>query len=414
MKIVHISTADNSGGAARAAYRLHRGLRSAGHESRMMVGWRFEASPEIHAVMGDQGRTKITRRAILALDRYLSLQYSFLPWSRDFLDHPFIQTADVIHLHNLHGGYFPYRLLPKLSRIAPLVWSLHDMWAFTGHCAYSYDCERWKIGCGRCPILGEYPPIYMDTTRLHWRIKDRTYRNATMTVVTGSTWMAGMAKQSPLLNRFAIHTIPYGTDLEVFRPANKAQARKILRLPESANVILAFASSEDRKGWTYLLQALDRLGVEPRPWLLIAGDRRGRIPAGFSGRRVGYVDCDDLLNLCYVAADIFVLPTLAENLPLSVLDALAAGTPSVVFDVGGVPDLIRHLETGYLVSERNAEGLAQAMEFLLMNREVRLRIGENARRAAEQEYSMETYARRYLSLYEGVIRANQLSLDTRA
>jgi glycosyltransferase involved in cell wall biosynthesis len=380
----------------------------------MVVGWRFEASPEIHAVMGDQSRTKIIRRAILALDRYLSLQYSFLPWSRDFLDHPFIQTADVIHLHNLHGGYFPYRVIPKLSRIAPLVWSLHDMWAMTGHCAYSYECERWKSGCGRCPILGEYPPIYTDTTRLHWRIKDRTYRNARMTIVAGSMWMAGMAKQSPLLNRFAIHTIPYGTDVEVFRPTNKAHARKMLRLPESARVILVFASSEHRKGWTHLLAALDKLGVEPRPWLLVAGDRLGRTPAGFSTRRVGYVDSDDLLNLCYVAADIFVLPTLADNLPLSVLDALAAGTPSVVFDVGGVPDLIRHLETGYLVSERSPEGLAQAMGFLLMNREVRLRIGENARRAAEQEYSMDTYARRYLSLYEKIIQANQLSLDTRA
>jgi len=380
----------------------------------MMVGWRFGASPEIHAVMGDQSRTKIIRRAILALDRYLSLQYSFLPWSRDFLDHPFIQTADVIHLHNLHGGYFPYRLLPKLSRIAPLVWSLHDMWAMTGHCAYSYECERWKIGCGRCPILGEYPPIYTDTTGLHWRIKDRTYRNARMTIVTGSTWMAGLAKQSPLLNRFAIQTIPYGTDLAVFRPVNKAHAREMLRIPEDASVILTFAGSERRKGGAYLLEALEKLAVEPRPWLLVAGDRLGGIPPGFPTRHVGYVNSDELLNLCYGAADIFVLPTLAENFPLSVLDGLAAGTPTVAFGAGGVPDLIRHLETGYLVPERNSEALAQAMRCLLTNVELRLRMGENARRAAEREFSMDVYAKRYLLLYEEVIKANQLSLDTRA
>lgn len=378
----------------------------------MVVGWKVEPSADIHAVMRGVWTKKTIRRAILMLDRGLSLQYSLLPWSKDFLNHPFILAADVIHLHNLHGGYFPYRVLPKLSRLAPVVWSLHDMWAMTGHCGYSYECERWKTGCGRCPILGEYPPIHFDTTALHWRIKDRTYRDSRMTIVTGSTWMADMAKQSPLLNRFDIHTIPYGTDLGVFRPVNKAHARAMLRIPEDARVILIFAVSERRKGGAYFLEALEKLTVEPRPWLLVAGDRLGSIPPGFQARQVGYLNSDDLLNLCYGAADIFVLPTLAENFPLSVLDAMAAGTPAVAFHVGGVPNLIRHLETGYLVAERNAQGLAQAMKVLLTNGEVGLRMGENARRAAEEGYSIDVYARRYLSLYEKVIGVNKMSPET--
>lgn len=403
LSITHISTSDNSGGGARAAFRLHRGLRSAGHESRMVVGWRVEASPDIHAVMGGGLRKKIFRRAVALLDRGLSLQYSVIPWSRDFLHHPFVRTADVIHLHNLHGGYFPYRVLRKLSRMAPLVWSLHDMWPMTGHCAYSYECERWKTGCGRCPILNEYPSIYMDTTALNWRMKARIYTKSRLTVVAGSTWMAERVKHSPLLNRFDIHMIPYGTDLAVFRPVNKRRAREMLRIPEGASVILAFASPEPRKGGMYLIRALEQLSVEPRPWLLIAGEQLENVPRGYPVRWVGYVNSDDLLNLCYGAADIFVLPTLADNLPLSVLDALAAGTPPVAFDVGGVSDLVRHLETGYLVPERDVKGLSEGMGFLLTNSEARLHMGENARRAAEREYSLEAYTKRYLSLYEEVL-----------
>ena len=151
------------------------------------------------------------------------------------------------------------------------------------------------------------------------------------------------------------------------------------------------------------MRALEQLSVEPRPWLLIAGEQLENVPRGYPVRWVGYVNSDDLLNLCYGAADIFVLPTLADNLPLSVLDALAAGTPPVAFDVGGVPDLVRHLETGYLVPERDIKGLSEGMGFLLTNSEARLQIGENARRAAEREYSLEAYTKRYLSLYEEVL-----------
>lgn len=391
------------------AFRLHTGLRLAGHESRMVVGWKTEESMDIHAVMG---KTKLIRRAVLLLDKGLSLQYSLLPWAGDFLNHPFIRAADVIHLHNLHGGYFPYRMLPKLSRMAPLVWSLHDMWPMTGHCSYSYECDRWKTGCGQCPLLTEYPPIYLDTTALHWRIKERTYRDARITVVTASKWMAELVKESPLLNQFERRVIPYGTDLAVFRPIDKLHARETLRIPGNAQVILIFAVSERRKGGTYLLQALDRLPIEPRPWLLVAGDRLSSIPRGYQARQVGYVNSDDLLNLCYGAADIFVLPTLAENFPLSILDALATGTPTVAFDAGGIPDLIRHLETGYLVSERNADGLAQAISFLLANPDERARIGQNARRAAERDHSVERCTERYVSVYREAIETNQVSSHT--
>lgn len=413
MKIAHINTADNSGGAARAAFRLHRALNAAGHTSRMVVGWKVEPTPDTASVLaGGRLPKRILRRAALILDRRLSLQYALLPWGGDILTHPFVRDADVIHLHNLHGAFFPYRVLPRLGRIAPLVWSLHDMWAMTGHCGYSYECERWKTGCGRCPHRDEYPPVGLDTTALHWRLKDRTYRQAQMTIVTGSTWMASLVRQSPLLNRFPVQTIPYGTDLSVFRPLDKAQARRILGLPSEARVILFFAGPEPRKGTAYFLQALPRLQMTPPPWLLVAGGRLSGAVSGFPIKELGHLNSDELLNLCYGAADVFVLPTVADNLPLSVLDALAAGTPAVVFDAGGLPDVVKHLETGYLVPSRDPVKLAEAIDLLLTDAALRDRLGQAARRMAEREFSIETYMQRYLSLYETARRQHDQALST--
>lgn len=148
MRVVHIGTTDRVGGAARAAYRLHHALLRHGHESRMLVGYKTGDDPEIDGMMSHGPRwRRALRRAAVEVDAWSGLQYLMLPWGRAFADHPFVRGADVIHLHNLHGGYFPLRSLPGLSRRAPLVLSLHDAWPLTGHCAYPYRCERWKTGC---------------------------------------------------------------------------------------------------------------------------------------------------------------------------------------------------------------------------------------------------------------------------
>lgn len=400
MNIVHIGTADNSGGAARASYRLHLGLQAAGHASKMVVGWSVEPSQSVHAVMTGSTRKKIVRRLIALGDAALSAQYLLLPWGRDFLSHPFVTSADIIHLHNLHTDFFPLWILPKLSRIAPLVWSLHDMWSMTGHCSYSYDCERWKTGCGRCPLPGEYPAIYLDTTAIHWRLKNWLYRHSRVSVVTGSAWMAGLARQSPLLARFPIATIPYSTDLSVFRPADKAHARMMLRIPPDAQVVLVYSVSGKRKGTAFLLDALQNLTKEPRPWLLVIGDKLREHPAGFPVRETGYINSDDLLNTCYAAADMMVLPTLAENLPLSVLDGLAAGIPAVANDVGGVSEIVHHLRTGLLVPPNNVTALTEGIDYLLARPDVGLELGRNARALAQREHSLEMYAARHIALYE--------------
>ena len=165
LKIVHIGTADNSGGAARASFQLHEGLLRLGHESRMLVGQKFEERPEIERIGFSRSlRGRVLDRFVLELETRTGLQNLIQPKRRAFLAHRFVTEADIIHLHNLHGNFFCHTILPSLSKIAAIVWTLHDTWALTGHCSYNYDCGRWETGCGKCPILEEYPEIKVDTT----------------------------------------------------------------------------------------------------------------------------------------------------------------------------------------------------------------------------------------------------------
>ena len=279
MKVVHIGTADNSGGAARAAFQLHMGLLAKGHDSSMLVGQKTEHREEIDRIgFSDTIPGKICDRLVRKSESWSGLQYLIQPLKNRFLHHPFVRNADAIHLHNLHGSFFSFTILPKLARFAPLVWTLHDTWALTGHCSYNYDCERWRTGCGQCPNLREYPGILIDTTSLLWRKKYQSYRQSEITVVAPSRWLSDMARQSPLFEGREIHCIPYGINLDEFSPGGQLEARDALEIPRDAQVIMVVVFDDQiagasRKGSRFFKEALKTLNLKPRPWILSVGSR---------------------------------------------------------------------------------------------------------------------------------------------
>ena len=410
MNIVHIGSHDNTGGAARAAFRLHTGLKSAGCQSSMVVGWKRETGDEIDSVVPvGSMRQKISSRLFIKIDKLLSLQHLYSPWSRTFLRHPFVRSADVINLHNLNGGYISHRILPRLGQIAPIVWTFHGMWGMTGHCSFAYDCQRWKTGCGRCPDLSDDPALTFDTTALLWRIKRRVYESTQMTVVTPSKWLSGLASESPLVGQFDIHTIPNGLDLDTFKPVPQSAARRTLGLPEDAKVIMFAAHQlfDRRKGGAYLLDALRQLGQsgQEKIWLLTVGSgtldpERETIP--FPVQNLGHISSDHILAACYSAADVLVAPSLAESFGQVFSESMACGTPCVAFDTTAVSEVVRHMETGYLAPLGDADGLAQGIQLLLENDELRARMAAKCRRVAEDEYSITLQTRRYMEVYEEV------------
>lgn len=415
LKVVHINVLDKVGGAARVAFKLHTSLKEVGHDSRLLVGFGTETSSYIDVVMtSSTPREKLMHRAVLALDARLSLQYLFLPWGNYFLQHPFIQSSHIINIHNIHGGYFPFRIFPKLSRMAPIVWTLHDMWALTGHCIYSYHCERWRTKCGKCPFLSDYPALKVDTTMLLWRIKNWIYRQSDLTLVTPSRWLAHLIRQSPLLSRFDLHWIPYGINIDVFKPIPKREVRQALGLPVQAQVVLFGASSltDRRKGALYLRQALQelaRLGMNNIVLLTVGSGNLS--PDGsnlpYPVQSLGMISNDQLLAACYSAADVYVLPTLADNLPMAVIESMACGTPVISFQVGGVPETVRHMETGYLVTYQDPVDLAIGIQRLLKDSTLRSKMGLLCRKVAEQEYSEKLQTNRYTELYYEVLRRHR-------
>src|SRR5580765_817261 len=260
-KVLHISTTDNLGGSGRSAYRVHTGLRRLGVQSRMVVGTKVTDDPDVRPIAGSLA--PIDRFFGRALGK-LSLQYLFYPSSFWLLRHPWFREADVIQLYNTHGNYFAHTVLPLLGRHRPIVWRLSDMWPMTGHCTYSFDCERWQTGCGSCPILSDPPELYADRTAMLWRIKRWLYSHSNLSIVAPSNWIARLAEQSPLLGRFQTRVIPNGLDTDVFRPLPREEARRILQIDPAQRVILFSAQSlsDYRKGGALLRPVFEQLRAE--------------------------------------------------------------------------------------------------------------------------------------------------------
>jgi glycosyltransferase involved in cell wall biosynthesis len=290
---------------------------------------------------------------------------------------------------------------------------MHDLWSITGHCGspYMYGCERWKTGCGRCPALSDHPAIAVDTTAWLWRIKSRVYRRSALTFVTPSEWLAAMVRQSPLLERFEVRSIPHGLDTSVFAPTPKRVAREALGIPPDAKVVLfaAFDLYLYRKGGVYLFEALRRLRAEGRRDLLLVtvGSSQALLKPEHELplQNLGLIRDERALATCFSAADVYAGPSLHETFGLVFMEAMACGTPVVAFDNTAVPEVVRHLETGYLARSKDADDLASGIRRLLDDDAERERLGRQGRAMVEREHTVERQAQRYLELYREVIAA---------
>ena len=410
MKIVHIGTADTNGGAAQASYAVHKELLRLGHDSKMLVGYKYSKDPEVEGVWFNRGivRRGLHHFLVGKLEELTGLQYLLQPFRKLFLRHPFVRDADIIHLHNLHGNFFSPTILPQLTALAPTVWSLYDMWPMTPHCTYPEmcGCEIWKTGKGKCPALFDYPPIGRDTAEYLWRKKKEAYEKSKLTMVGPSHWMCEMAKQSPLLSRFQIEYIAQGIDSNLYTPGDRAAAREAFGISPDASVVLITAlKNAPRKGLDYFIASLKHLKTKPRPLLLVVGNQslRGIAPEDFPLHEMGYLKSQDVFNTCYAASDISVLPTLADNLPLTILDSFSAGVPVVSFNTGGVPEIVKHMETGYLARYKDAEDLARGMDTLLADTALREKMSKRGREMILAQYTIEKQAAGYVKLYEKLL-----------
>lgn len=329
--------------------------------------------------------------------------------SRTFLRCICDLSPRIINLHAIHGHklYFPYGLLPELSSRAKLVWTLHDMWAFTGHCTYAYECQKWKTKCNRCPDLKCFVPLILDTTTVNFSLKKKVYQDSSFTVVCPSRWLCELAKQSPLFQDKHVLYIPYGIDTDVFFPRDKILARRWLGIPEGHKVILTVAHDllDQRKGFRYFQEGLERarrhLG-DTTVLLLGRGGSAHRIARDYPVHSFGYISHSWLLAMIYSAADLLVFPTLADNLPNVVLECMACGTPVVSFDIGGLSDMIEHGKTGCLAKYRDSDDLKECIVQMLRDDTMLADASTQSVRKIEAEFAYRLQADRYLELYNSL------------
>jgi glycosyltransferase involved in cell wall biosynthesis len=404
MKVLHINQSDIGGGAAIAGYRLHQRLLTQGIHSRQLVGHKETNSDLVAAIP----RNRQLELNIDRLTRRLGFNDISHQTTQNITQHPFYQSADVLNFHNLHGGYFNYLSIDNLTATKPAVFTLHDMWSFTGHCAYTYACTKWQTGCGHCPDLTIYPAISHDTTAIEWKLKNWVYSRSNLTIVTPSQWLTDQARAS-MLSRFPIHHIPNGIDTDIYQPIDNAQCRTVLNIPEGKHVLMfgAASLSDIRKGGDLLHKALIDLpqSLKANTILLTLGTGGESIgeSIGIPTMNLGYVSSDHLKAIAYSAADLFIFPTRADNLPLVLQESMACGTPMVSFKIGGVPDLVRPGETGYLAAPEDTEDFRNGIIELLEDSALRERMAQNCRAIALAEYSIKQQTDRYIALYQGLL-----------
>jgi glycosyltransferase involved in cell wall biosynthesis len=399
LSIVHINTHDLLGGASKVAARLVQQQRQMRHNATMLVG-QLQAASEFalgfDAEPDSLLRDPCWQQGLL----YYDLQGSHCLW-----EHPLVQQADLLHLHNLHGDYFnPYSLL-LLSAVKPLVWTLHDMQAITGHCAHAFSCERWKTGCGQCPDLTTYPRLAVDSTARLWRDKQQLYQQINLQLVTPSVWLQNKVAASMLGNKPCI-TIHNGVDSRIFQPLDKSGVRSALGIPETA-VIIGGAAHEGVfanpwKGGAYTVAALEALDASSIDWYFLnIGD--GSASPHPRVVNIPFVENESDVAKLLASLDIFIFPSLAENCPLVVLEAMACGIPVIAFAVGGVPELVRDGVDGAVVAYRDKDQFNQALLRFCHSAAQRHEMGSHGRARIMEQFSMEVVGNRYLELYQQVL-----------
>ncbi len=311
--------------------------------------------------------------------------------------------ADVIHLHNIHGGYFsPLALLFFTNK--PVVWTLHDEQSFTGHCAWAYECEKWLAGCRHCPDLKRYPKISKDTAAFLFRVKKCLYKPLKPTVVCPSKWLARRAKASPLLGKFDIRLINNGVDEEIFKPYDKARAREELNLAQD-KTILFFSSmgslKNPAKGGQYIKKAFERF-KDNKDILFVCTGGRERSYCGDNFLEFEYIEDENIMAKFYSAADLFIYPSLADNAPLVVLESLACGTPVIAFDAGGIPEQVKHLESGYIAAYRDEDDFINGIKTFLADENLAYSAGIRGRKVVEEKFTLEGMISGYIKLYEEI------------
>ena len=393
LHIVLLSYHDSNGGAGIAAGRLKVALESEGHRVDYLVREKASSSNSIKFGNGLVSWLKFIaeRLFFLRFEKDKSIRFLFNPgiFGSDISKHPLIQQADIVHLHWVNFGFLSVDDIASLTRLnKPIFWTLHDMWAFTGGCHHSGTCEHFQLSCGDCKFLKNPNPN--DLSHRLWEAKKNGFAEKNLHIITCSDWLGNRAKQSSILGEHEIKTIPNAIDTNFFAPSTTN-----LNLDPNKKYVLfvAMRVNAPAKGFHLLKEALAYLDPTTTELLIVGGEMTEQLP--LKSHSFGQVTDPSKMRDIYAAADVFVTPSLEENLPNTIMEAMACGTACVGFEVGGIPEMIENEMTGYVARAFDPSDLAKGIKWCLENEKA----GEKARTRAIQLYDQKTVAQQHLAYY---------------
>ena len=421
MKICVLNTSDLNGGAAVAAYRSVEALRQAGQEATMLVKQQQSQADFVHSPYQSRwakawGFFDFVAERLHFLprerDRSVRFLYSLANYGKDLRQLPQVQEADILHFHWINQGFLSLRNLEQLGALGkPMVFTLHDMWLFTGGCHYSGTCEAYRQACGNCPFLKNPGP--KDLSHKIWEAKRRLFSQLErVQILAPSQWLVDLAQRSSLLAGRPAQACPNGIDTQLYRPLDQGAIRRQLNLPEDKRLVffLAMNLADERKGFAQLLEAL-KLWVAQNPEqakdteLLLAGKASPELLASLPLKThyLGLLRSQEALVQAYNAADLFVIPSLEENFPNTVMESLSCGRPVLAFRTGGIPEMIREGQTGLLADYASAQALAQGLAELLSPRQNLGALGQAARAYALSHFDYRVLSTQLMQVYRGLL-----------
>jgi glycosyltransferase involved in cell wall biosynthesis len=408
MNILHINTYDSKGGAAKAAHRIHREMRRRGLSSTMLVQSKKLSDPDI-----------------VGPDNWISEKLS---WFRPYLDYmlPFMHIRgrvtffpamipdnvpkkvhrmdpDIVNLHWISEGFIRIESLASIK--PPVVWTLHDMWAFTGGCHYSGACDRYTRQCGKCPVLRSTSEN--DLSRNVFLRKENTYRKmSNLTLTVASQWLADEVKRSALLKDFPVRIIPNGLNINLFKPYVKQEVRCDLQMKQNSRYILFGAvdpTTNKLKGFDTLIESLRQM-QNKNVSLLVFGEKSTAITreVPIPVRYLGWISDEVQMAKIYSAADVMAVPSLQEVFGQTASEAMACGTPVVAFNKTGLADIVSHRETGFLAQPFDPADFARGLDWVLDDDEKLQSLSLNARKRAEHYFDIRKVIDKFIDLYQEV------------
>lgn len=407
MKVLHISHSDISGGAARAAYRLHRAQRSAGIDSKMLV---LSKKSDDWSVCSPQGKFKNFLRVRLGpivdrLQKSSNVNFHSGNWlPSNILKEINTSDADVINLHWINGETISIEDIAKIKK--PIVWTIHDMWLFCGSEHYSDDGEtaRWRKGYSKNNRSEHDKGVDID--RLVWLRKKSAWKKP-IHIVSPSKWLADCASKSDLCCGYPVSVIPNTLNTEVYQPLDKTFCRNVLGLPQDKLIVLFGAmggGNDPRKGYDLLQAALfelaERLPTASIECVVFGQSKPRQEPElPFKTLWLGHIHDDTTLALLYNAATVMVVPSKQEAFGQTASEAQACGTPVVAFNCTGLTDVVEHQQTGYLAKAYDSADMAAGLHWILANSAECERLGKNARWRAEKLWSTYKVVEQYQTVY---------------